>query len=124
MSAAYAGVAGGLQAIVVGFIDPVEFGVSAALRQITFIVVGGMGSVGGSVIGAAVLSAMPEALRPVKEYSDVIYTLNQQSVTSVEGLRGLLAKVPVGEPAVLQVERAGALRYIAFEMTEPATASP
>src|SRR3989442_1021795 len=64
LSAAYAGVAGGLQAIVVGFIDPVEFGVSAALRQITFIVVGGMGSVGGSVIGAAVLSAMPEALRP------------------------------------------------------------
>lgn len=75
LSAAYAGVAGGLLAIVVGFIDPVEFGVSAALRQITFIVVGGMGSVAGSVIGAAVLSAMPEVLRPVKEYSDVIYTL-------------------------------------------------
>jgi branched-chain amino acid transport system permease protein len=75
LSAAYAGVAGGLQAIVVGFIDPVEFGVSAALRQITFIVVGGMGSVGGSVLGAAVLSALPEMLRPVKEYSDIIYTL-------------------------------------------------
>ena len=75
LSAAYAGVAGGLQAIVVGFIDPVEFGVSAALRQITFIVVGGMGSVAGSVLGAAVLSALPEVLRPVKEYSDVIYTL-------------------------------------------------
>jgi branched-chain amino acid transport system permease protein len=75
LSAAYAGLAGGLQAIVVGFIDPVEFGVSSALRQITFIVVGGMGSVGGSVLGAAILSALPEALRPVKEYSDVIYTL-------------------------------------------------
>ena len=75
LSAAYAGVAGGLQAIVVGFIDPVEFGVSASLRHITFIVVGGMGSVAGSVIGATVLSALPEVLRPVKEYSDVIYTL-------------------------------------------------
>jgi len=75
LAAAYAGVAGGLQAIVVGFIDPVEFGVSAALRQITFIVVGGMGSVAGSVIGAAVLSGLPEVLRPVKEYSDLIYTL-------------------------------------------------
>src|SRR5438105_2745899 len=75
LSAAYAGLAGGLQAIVVGFIDPVEFGVSASLRQITYIVVGGMGSVTGSVIGAAVLSALPEVLRPVKEYSDVIYTL-------------------------------------------------
>ena len=75
LSAAYAGLAGGLQAIVVGFIDPVEFGVSSALRQITFIVVGGMGSVGGSVLGAVILSALPEALRPVKEYSDLIYTL-------------------------------------------------
>ena len=75
LSAAYAGVAGGLMATVVGFIDPNEFGVSAALRQITFIVVGGMGSVAGSVIGATVLSALPEVLRPVKEYSDVIYTL-------------------------------------------------
>lgn len=74
LAAAYAGVAGGLQAIVVNFIDPVEFGVSAALRQITFIVVGGMGSVAGSVVGAAVLSALPEVLRPVKEYSDIIYT--------------------------------------------------
>jgi len=75
LSAAYAGVAGGLQGIVVGFIDPVEFGVSASLRQITFIVVGGMGSVAGSLLGASVLSALPEVLRPVKEYSDVIYTM-------------------------------------------------
>lgn len=75
LSAAFAGVAGGLMSVVVGFIDPVEFGVSASLRQITFIVVGGMGSVAGSVIGASVLSALPEVLRPVKEYSDVIYTL-------------------------------------------------
>ena len=75
LSAAYAGLAGALQALVVGFIDPTEFGVSASLRQITFIVVGGMGSVAGSVVGAAVLSALPEVLRPVKEYSDLIYTL-------------------------------------------------
>jgi ABC-type branched-subunit amino acid transport system permease subunit len=75
LSAAYAGVAGGLMAMVVGFIDPIEFGVGAALRQITYIVVGGMGSVAGSVIGAAVLSGLPEVLRPVREYSDLIYTL-------------------------------------------------
>lgn len=75
VSAAYAGAAGGLMAMVVGFIDPIEFGVGAALRQITYIVVGGMGSVAGSVIGASVLSGLPELLRPVREYSDLIYTL-------------------------------------------------
>jgi branched-chain amino acid transport system permease protein len=43
LAAGYAGLAGGLLAVVVGFIDPNEFGVSAALKQITFIVVGGLG---------------------------------------------------------------------------------
>jgi branched-chain amino acid transport system permease protein len=62
-------------AMVVGFIDPIEFGVGAAMRQITYIVVGGMGSVAGSVIGASVLSWLPELLRPVREYGDLIYTL-------------------------------------------------
>jgi branched-chain amino acid transport system permease protein len=107
LAAAYAGIAGGLQAIVVGFIDPVEFGVSAALRQITFIVVGGMGSVSGSVIGAAVLSALPEALRPVKEYSDIIYTLI---------LLGFLIFMPHGLVTVWRE----ALRRIARIGTAPA----
>jgi branched-chain amino acid transport system permease protein len=75
LSAAYAGFAGGLFAIVVGFIEPNEFGVHAALRQLTYIVVGGMGSIGGSVLGAALLSALPEMLRPVKEYNDLISAL-------------------------------------------------
>jgi branched-chain amino acid transport system permease protein len=72
LSAAYAGFAGGLFSIVVGFIEPNEFGVVAALRQLTFIVVGGIGSIAGSVLGAATLSALPEVLRPVKEYNDLI----------------------------------------------------
>jgi serine protease Do len=58
-----------------------------------------------------------DPLRP----GDVIYTLNQQSVTGVDSLRALLAKVSVGDAVVLQVERAGVLRYVAFEMTEPLT---
>ena len=104
LSAAYAGLAGGLQSIVVGFIDPVEFGVSAALRQITFIVVGGMGSVAGSVLGAAVLSALPEVLRPVKEYSDIIYTtillaflifMPQGLVAAGRGVWRRVARTPV-----------------------------
>ncbi len=96
LSAAYAGAAGGLLSVVVGFIDPNEFGVSVALRQITFIVVGGLGSVAGSVVGAAVLSALPELLRPVKEYSDVIYTLI---------LLGFLIFMPHGLAALWQRRR-------------------
>jgi branched-chain amino acid transport system permease protein len=71
--AAYAGLAGALLSWVVGYIDPVEFGVSASLRYITFIVIGGMGNIYGSILGAVVLTLLPEALRFVKEYSDLVY---------------------------------------------------
>jgi branched-chain amino acid transport system permease protein len=108
LSAAYAGVAGGLLSVVVGFIDPNEFGVSAALRQITFVVVGGMGSVAGSVIGAAVLSALPELLRPVKEYSDVIYTLILLAflLFMPRGLATLWQRRPPRSVAAMVAERA------------------
>jgi S1-C subfamily serine protease len=76
--------------------------------------------------GVVVAAAAPDsgsAQDPLKP-GDVIYTLNQQSVTGVEGLRAQLAKIAVGEAAVLQVERAGELRFIGFEMSEPAMPSP
>jgi branched-chain amino acid transport system permease protein len=92
ISAAYAGLAGALFSMVVGFIDPVEFGVSASLRYITFIVVGGMGSIAGSVIGAVVFTGLPEALRGIKEYGDLVYSaiLLLSLIFMPNGLVGLL----------------------------------
>ena len=92
IAAAFAGLAGGLFTAVVGFIDPTEFDISASLRQITFIAVGGLGSVLGSVIGATVLTLLPEALRGVKEYGDVVYgaILLGALVLTPKGIVGLL----------------------------------
>lgn len=73
LAALYAGLAGGLAAALVGFIDPVEYGTNASLRQVTFIVVGGIGSLAGSIVGAVVLTALPELLRGVHEYADFVY---------------------------------------------------
>jgi branched-chain amino acid transport system permease protein len=75
LSATCAGWAGVLFAWVVGFIDPVEFGVGSSLKYITFIVVGGTGSILGSWLGAVSLTLLPELLRGVKEYSDLVYAL-------------------------------------------------
>jgi branched-chain amino acid transport system permease protein len=58
---------------VVGIIDPVEFGLWTAVRHIIFIVVGGMGSVGGAVVGATVITGLPEGLRRFQEYGDFVY---------------------------------------------------
>ncbi len=94
IAAAFAGLAGGLFTAVVGFIDPTEFDISASLRQITFIAVGGLGSVAGSVVGAVVLTLLPEALRGAKEYSDVVYgaILLGALVLAPRGLVGVVAR--------------------------------
>jgi branched-chain amino acid transport system permease protein len=94
-AAAFAGLAGGLFTGVVGFIDPTEFDISASLRQITFIAVGGLGSVLGSVVGAVVLTLLPETLRGAKEYSDVVYgaILLGVLVLAPKGIVGSLASL-------------------------------
>ncbi len=109
LNAAFAGFAGGLLANVVGFIDPPEFGIVTSIQHITFIVVGGLGSIAGSIAGAVLLTALPEMLRGVQEYSELIYgfillgTLMflPQGLVGVaakfEGLRS--AKPPAKEPA-------------------------
>lgn len=73
LSAFYAGMGGGLYATAVGFIDPLEFGLLTSVRHVMFIVVGGVGSVAGSVVGAIALTLLPEALRGFKEYNEFIY---------------------------------------------------
>ena len=46
-----------------------------SIEVIAMVVLGGLGSVSGSVIAAIVLTVLPEVLRPVKEYRMVIYSL-------------------------------------------------
>jgi branched-chain amino acid transport system permease protein len=109
VNAAFAGFAGGILASVVGFIDPPEFGILASIQHITFIVVGGLGSIAGSIVGAVVLTALPEALRGVQEYGELIYgvILLGTLLLLPQGLVGLVAKFenlpstkpPTKEPA-------------------------
>lgn len=73
ISAFFAGIGGGLFASLVGFIDPLEFGVWTSVRHVVFIVVGGLGSITGSVLGAVVLTVLPELLRAFKEYQEFVF---------------------------------------------------
>jgi len=47
---------------------------------------------------------------------DIIYTINHVNIASVESLRALLKKMKSGDPIAVQVERAGRLRFIGFEL--------
>nr|WP_249780115.1 branched-chain amino acid ABC transporter permease [Bradyrhizobium sp. dw_411] len=95
LSAFYAGLAGGLYSTAVGFIDPLEFGLGTSVRHVIYIVVGGVGSVGGSVVGAVLLTFLPELLRSFKEYNDFVFggILLVCLLTMPKGLAGLLPKV-------------------------------
>lgn len=56
------GLAGGLFAVVVGFIDPYSFGLDVTLQQLTAIAVGGLGSLVGAVAGALLLTGIDRVL--------------------------------------------------------------
>jgi len=63
ISAFFAGVAGVLYAHYVTFIDPASFVIQESFLIFSMVIFGGMGSIGGSVLGAAILVILPEALR-------------------------------------------------------------
>jgi len=63
IGAAYAGIAGGLFASLVQFIDPSPFNVEASIMMYLMVVVGGPGYFFGPMIGAAVGVILPEWLR-------------------------------------------------------------
>ena len=63
MGATFGGVAGTLFASFQGFISPESFTLLDSVMVLCMVVLGGMGNVGGVVLGAILLTALPEALR-------------------------------------------------------------
>ena len=75
-SAVVAGLAGALFAAISNFIAPESFTVlGAGFQLVALVVVGGMGTLWGAVVGAALLTALPEALRVASTYSLLAYGL-------------------------------------------------
>ena len=62
-SAAFAGLAGGLYAGYLGVLDPASFDFMKSIEILVMVVLGGMGSMLGSILSATVLTILPEALR-------------------------------------------------------------
>lgn len=73
LSAAAGGLAGGIFAAKVGSVFPQSFTALISINVLSVIIVGGMGSIPGIIIGALVLVGMPEILREFDEYRQLIY---------------------------------------------------
>src|SRR5512139_352798 len=63
VSSFYVGVAGSLLAYQAGIISPENFPISVAIDQLGMIIIGGMGSILGSIFGAVFVTLLPELLR-------------------------------------------------------------
>lgn len=75
VSAVISAVAGSLYAHIMTFIAPASFGFNFSVELLTMVVIGGLGSIYGSFLGAAILTMLPECLRMFQNFDIVIYGL-------------------------------------------------
>lgn len=75
ISAFFAGIAGGLYAHYLSILDPSNFGFMKSVEILVMVVLGGLGSVIGSIVSASVLTIIPELLRSFADYRMVAYSL-------------------------------------------------
>jgi branched-chain amino acid transport system permease protein len=73
MSAVYAAAAGALTAHYTGFITPSKVSFMHSIELVTMVVFGGMASTFGAVIGAAVLTTLPQLLTVFKEFEMIVF---------------------------------------------------
>lgn len=73
LSAAAGGLAGGIFAAKLGTVFPQSFNVFVSINVLSIIIVGGMGSIPGIIVGGIFLVGMPEILREFAEYRLLIY---------------------------------------------------
>lgn len=71
ISGFFAGIAGALWAHTAGFISPPDFSFQTSILILAMVVVGGLGSLPGAVLGAFILILLPEALRPFGDFRNI-----------------------------------------------------
>jgi len=76
ISAFYTGVAGGLFAYLITYLSPDAFTIELSVDFIAMIVIGGMGSILGSIIGAVILTGMQQVLAGLLDLQILIFGLS------------------------------------------------
>jgi branched-chain amino acid transport system permease protein len=95
LSAVISSIAGSLYAHTMTFISPASFGFNFSVELVTMVIVGGLGSIYGSLVGAVILTLLPEFLRVFHDLDIVIYGLLLIVMTMYlpTGLAGGFAKI-------------------------------
>jgi len=75
LSAFISTIAGSLYAHTMTFVSPASFGFNFSIELVTMVIIGGLGSIYGSFLGAAILTLLPEVLRAFQDYDIIVYGL-------------------------------------------------
>ena len=75
ISAFFAGVAGVVYAHNISILKPGNFDYNTSIEVLVMVVLGGMGSIRGSIIAAVILTLLPELLRGVADYRMLVYSI-------------------------------------------------
>jgi branched-chain amino acid transport system permease protein len=91
IGAFFAGIAGGLFGHYLMYLHTNSFTFMKSIEVIIMVVLGGMGSITGSILAAIIMTVLPEFLRIVKEYRMVIYsfTVIVLMLTRPQGIFGV-----------------------------------
>jgi branched-chain amino acid transport system permease protein len=99
LSACLSAVAGSLYAHTMTFVAPASFGFNFSVELVTMVIIGGLASIYGSLLGAALLTVLPELLRAFQDYDIIVYGMLLIVMTMympgglVKGVPNLLAAV-------------------------------
>ncbi|RYX86046.1 MAG: branched-chain amino acid ABC transporter permease [Bradyrhizobiaceae bacterium] len=94
IAAVYASLAGSALALMNGFVNPDQAGFLHSVEMVTMVVLGGLGSVIGSIVGAAVLIMLPQALTVFQEYEHLLlgFIIIVSMIFMRDGIVPMLAK--------------------------------
>lgn len=99
LSAGLSAVAGSLYAHTMTFVAPASFGFNFSVELVTMVIIGGLASIYGSLLGAALLTVMPELLRAFQDYDIIVYGLMLVLMTMympgglVKGIPAVIASI-------------------------------
>jgi branched-chain amino acid transport system permease protein len=71
LSSFFAGIAGSIFAHFTNYLSPATFTFNKSVDVVIMVVLGGMGSLSGSILAAVLITIIPEALRPLQEVTGV-----------------------------------------------------
>lgn len=65
-------IGGGMFAVIIGRVVPDSFGLIELIHQFAMVIVGGLGSLSGSILGAIILTAVPEAFQGFPGFEELL----------------------------------------------------